>query len=84
MTADQRHAVTFERVDGDQAAALVDELTELYRDVYAEPPYGWGEEHAALFRQRFEGQRQAPGFALVTARAVSTLVGLRSGCSRYG
>lgn len=76
---EQPPAVTFDRVDGDQATAIVDELTELYREVYAEPPYEWGEEHAVLFRERYEGQRQAPGFRLVTARVGGELVGFTFG-----
>jgi GNAT superfamily N-acetyltransferase len=79
MTSDQQSPVRFERLDGDQAAAILDELTELYREVYAEPPYEWGDEHAALFRERFEGQRQAPGFALVTARMNGELIGFTFG-----
>ncbi len=76
--------MSFERLDCDQAAAIVDELTGLYREVYAEPPYGWGEEHAALFRERFAGQRRVPGFALVTARVDGELVGFTFGgpCGR--
>jgi hypothetical protein len=79
MTADQQAAILFERLDGDQAAAVLDELTELYREIYAEPPYEWGDEHAALFRERLGGQRQAPGFALVTARVGGELVGFTFG-----
>jgi hypothetical protein len=32
----------------DQAARQVNELAALYREVYAEAPYCWGEEHAEL------------------------------------
>jgi hypothetical protein len=66
----------FRRLDGEQAGQLLDGLTDLYRDVYAEPPYQWGEEHVALFRERFEVQRRQAGFALVTARAENELVGM--------
>jgi hypothetical protein len=31
----------------------VDELTDLYREVYAEPPYEWSAKHAELFSKRF-------------------------------
>jgi GNAT superfamily N-acetyltransferase len=79
MTADYRPNAVLERLDGDQAATILDELTGLYREVYAEPPYEWCDEHAALFRERFDGQRQAPGFALVTARVGGELVGFTFG-----
>jgi hypothetical protein len=77
MRADERPLVLFEQLDGDQAAAILDELSGLYREVYAEPPYEWGEEHAVLFRERFAEQRRAPGFALVAARVGGELVGVR-------
>ena len=35
-------AVGFATVTGDQAAALVDELADLYAVVYADPPYHEG------------------------------------------
>ena len=46
----------------------MDELHALYSEVYAEPPYEWGQEHAELFAERFEVQRRQEGFALVEAR----------------
>jgi GNAT superfamily N-acetyltransferase len=79
MTADPRPAVSFERLDGDQAAAIVDGLSGLYREVYAEPPYEWDEEPAVLFGERFAEQRRAPGFALVAARVGGELVGFAFG-----
>lgn len=66
----------FHELDGEEAAGHLDELTDLYREVYAEPPYEWGSEHAELFRQRFVKQSQQPGFALVEARTPGTLVGI--------
>jgi len=58
-----------------QAEELTPTLTTIYSDVYAEPPYNWGEEHAALFAQRFAAQRQASGFDLVIARVREQIVG---------
>lgn len=66
--------VEFHRLDGEQAARHLDELSELYAEVYAEPPYHWGPEHAALFRERFQVQRTQAGFALVEARQAGHLV----------
>jgi len=67
--------VTFGILDGDQATRHLGELRALYREVYAEPPYGWGDEHAALFAERFAAQRGQPGFALAEARYGAELVG---------
>lgn len=61
------------------AADAAQALTTLYREAYAEPPYNWGEERAALFAKRFEQQRQAPGFDLIVANAASGLVGFSFG-----
>src|SRR5712692_2442783 len=68
--------VTFHLLDGGQAAGHLDELRALYREVYAEPPYEWGDEHAALFAERLEVQRAQPGFALIEGRQKADLVGL--------
>ena len=71
--------ITFRQVDGEQAAAGFGELRALYSEVYAEPPYEWGEEHADLFAERFEVQRRQEGFALVEARDGTELAGLAFG-----
>jgi GNAT superfamily N-acetyltransferase len=67
--------ITFRLLDGDQAAAHLDELRAFYREVYADPPYEWGDEHAALFVERFAVQHAQPGFALAEARHGAELVG---------
>ncbi|MFC4856857.1 GNAT family N-acetyltransferase [Actinophytocola glycyrrhizae] len=66
-------------VDSDQAAHHLNELVELYTEVYAEPPYQWGREHAELFVERFEGQRRQDGFRLVEARDHGQLAGIGFG-----
>jgi ribosomal protein S18 acetylase RimI-like enzyme len=71
--------VTFQLLDGERALGHLDELRELYLDVYADPPYEWGTEHADLFAERFKGQANADGFALVEARHGSELVGIAFG-----
>lgn len=71
--------ITFRQVDGQQAAGDFSELRVLYREVYAEPPYQWGQEHADLFAERFEVQRRQEGFALVEARDSTELAGLAFG-----
>lgn len=69
------HAVTFHMLDGERALQHLDELRDLYIEVYAEPPYAWGSEYADLFVKRFEVQARQPGFALVEARRGEALVG---------
>ena len=71
--------LSLNRLDGEQAGAVLDELDDLYREVYSEPPYKWAEDRLALFRARFEEQRRQPGFALVTARVNGSLAGFTFG-----
>lgn len=72
-------SIEFAAVGGEQAMRHLDELVDLYTEVYAEPPYEWGQEHAELFTQRFHGQLQQDGFTLVEARDDGQLVGLGFG-----
>ena len=67
--------IIFQLLDGGQALAHLDELRDLYVDVYAEPPYEWGDEHGDLFVERFKVQAAQDGFALVEARRGAELVG---------
>jgi hypothetical protein len=71
--------IEFASIAGDLAAKHLDELASLYAEVYAEPPYEWGPEHAELFADRFEGQRQQDGFTLIEARDQGRLVGMSFG-----
>jgi hypothetical protein len=71
--------IAFRKLDGEQAAAGLSELRALYSEVYAEPPYEWGQEHADLFAERFEVQRRQEGFSLVETRDGSDLAGLAFG-----
>ncbi len=72
-------SIDFHAVGGEAAWGHADELGELYAEVYAEPPYCWGSEHAALFKQRFEGQCRQNGFALMEAREGEQLIGIAFG-----
>jgi GNAT superfamily N-acetyltransferase len=71
--------ITLHTLDGDQAAIRLPEYRALYAEVYAEPPYEWGDDHADLFAERFQVQHRQPGFALVEARDDTELVGLAFG-----
>jgi hypothetical protein len=71
--------INFQFVDGEQANLHMDELAELYAEVYAEPPYDWGDDHVTLFRRWFDVQRQQQGFTLVEARQGDELVGIGFG-----
>jgi GNAT superfamily N-acetyltransferase len=76
MTTDR---ITLELLGGERAAAHLEELRALYAEVYAEPPYEWGDEHAALFVRRFQAQCRQDGFALVEARDGGDLAGMAYG-----
>jgi GNAT superfamily N-acetyltransferase len=70
--------MTFQLLDGSQAAAHAAELQELHSGVYASPPYGRNDD-AVLFAGRFRVQSRQPGFALVEARHGGYLVGYAAG-----
>ncbi len=70
--------VTFQLLDGTQAAAHADEFQALRAEVYAGPPY-WQDADAALLAARFRVQRRQPGFVLAEARHGGYLVGYASG-----
>jgi ribosomal protein S18 acetylase RimI-like enzyme len=70
--------ITFELLDGRQAAAHADELQVLHAEVYADPPYRRTDD-AAVFADRFRVQCRQPGFALAEARHGGYLVGYASG-----
>ena len=72
--------IAIERGDGPAAWAQLDELVEVYREAYAEPPYDAGslwEEKA--FRDRTGRQVERNGFTLVTARVGGALIGFAFG-----
>jgi GNAT superfamily N-acetyltransferase len=66
-------------VNGEEAVQHLDELTALFREVYAEAPYQWGDEHADLFAKRFVGQSRDAGFTLIEARSSGELIGFGFG-----
>ena|SRR5271166_4915263 len=70
--------LTFQLLDGKQAAAHANELEALHADVYADPPYSRTRD-AALFADRFRVQWRQPGFVLAEARHGGYLVGYASG-----
>jgi GNAT superfamily N-acetyltransferase len=70
--------ITFELLDGAQAAAHEAELQALHAEVYAGPPYR-RDEDAAVFAGRFRVQRRQPGFVLAEARHGGFLVGYAAG-----
>lgn len=54
-------------------------LIDLYREVYAEPPYLETDEHVAAYIQRFAEESSQPGFALVIAKTDTEVVGYAYG-----
>ena len=70
--------ITFQLLDGTQAAAHAAELQALHAEVYADPPYRRPDD-AARFADRFRVQRRQPGFVLAEARHGGYLVGYAAG-----
>lgn len=58
------------------------ELSDLYLDVYREPPYGEGEAEAAEFRETVARHALLPGFAVTTVQSGETVAGFAYGVGR--
>lgn len=69
--------ITFQLLDGRQAAEHAAELQALHAEVYADPRYR--REDDAGFADRFRVQRRQPGFVLAEARHGGYLVGYAAG-----
>ncbi|WP_242906428.1 GNAT family N-acetyltransferase [Actinomadura terrae] len=68
--------------DRSEALDLLDELADLYQQVYAEPPYNAGPKFSrARFLDRTRGQTLASGFRLVVARRKTVPIGFAFGFS---
>jgi GNAT superfamily N-acetyltransferase len=65
--------ITFQKLDGGQAAAHEDELQAVHREVYGEA------DHGALFAGQFRVWRRQRGFVLAEARHGDYLVGFAAG-----
>jgi ribosomal protein S18 acetylase RimI-like enzyme len=70
--------LTFQLLDGRQAAACADEYQALHAEVYADPPYRRADD-AEVYAGRFRVQLRQPGFVLAEARHGGYLVGYASG-----
>jgi GNAT superfamily N-acetyltransferase len=79
MSGKRGAAHTFQMIGSVQALEHLSELRSLYLDAFAEPPYDWGDEHAAFFLARFRAQSRQEGFAMVEARQRAELVGMAFG-----
>jgi GNAT superfamily N-acetyltransferase len=71
--------IAFRLLDGRQAAGQADELLAVQAEVYADPPYRWGEDDQARFAQRLRVLCRQPGFVLAEARHGDYLVGYAFG-----
>lgn len=70
---------SYELLDGSGARKHLEQLVELYGEVYAEPPYLEGPEHVASFRRHITRAVDLPGFALALAANDYTLIGAAYG-----
>jgi GNAT superfamily N-acetyltransferase len=71
--------ITFQLLDGTQAAEHEAELQGLHAEVYADPPYRRTDDDAGQYARKFRVQRRQPGFALAEARSGGYLVGYATG-----
>jgi GNAT superfamily N-acetyltransferase len=69
--------VSFQLLDGGQAAAHAAEFHALHAEVYADPPYRQGGDDD--YPRRLAVQRRQPGFVLAEARNGGYLVGYAAG-----
>jgi GNAT superfamily N-acetyltransferase len=70
--------MTFQLLDGKQAAKHAAECQELHAEVHAGPRYQHADD-PSLFAERFRVQSRQPGFALAEARHGGYLVGFAAG-----
>jgi ribosomal protein S18 acetylase RimI-like enzyme len=70
--------ITFQLLDGRQAAAHAAELQALHAEVYAAPPFQ-RDDDAEQFAGRFRVQCRQPGFVLAEARHGGYLIGYAAG-----
>ncbi|MFJ6216727.1 GNAT family N-acetyltransferase [Streptomyces sp. NPDC092296] len=61
--------MTIERFNGEDAAWIEDELRQVYREAFAEPPYSKTDLDAETNFQRFRAQVKKDGFRAVLARS---------------
>lgn len=71
--------ISFHALDGREAAQHTEELAGLAAEVYADAPYGWGDQEAAEYARRLTVQARQPGFVLAEARHGAYLVGYGCG-----
>lgn len=71
--------VHYDLLDGERAGPLLPELSNLFRQVYAEPPYSLTDEDVSIFQDSYRRQVRHERFALVTATADRHLVGFAFG-----
>ncbi|GAB3654886.1 hypothetical protein GCM10027589_13860 [Actinocorallia lasiicapitis] len=66
--------------DRKAAQLLIDDLADVYEQVYAEPPYSSAPKYSRdRFVSRFRNQILSPGFALVTVEENAALAGFATG-----
>src|SRR5258707_2133493 len=70
--------MTFQLIDGLQAAEHATDLQALHAEVYADLPQQ-RDDNAALFADSFRVQRRQPGFVLAEARRGGYLLGYAAG-----
>lgn len=72
-------ALTVRCLDDDAALAALDDVAQVYGEVYREPPYFEGPDDVAAFIEDWPRRVSQPGFRLVTARSGVHLAGFAFG-----
>ncbi|MER5699248.1 GNAT family N-acetyltransferase [Streptomyces mirabilis] len=71
--------ITYDRHEGTEAAAQLDEFLAAYEEIYAEPPYSEGPRDIAEFIEHYQVHASRAGMQLVIARDGSEVVGFTYG-----
>lgn len=72
-------SVRIELGSAELAQPLVDQIGELYDEVFSVPPYFWREDESELHRERLRRLLEDPSFGIVVAWAGDELVGFAYG-----
>ena len=71
--------ITFQLLDGPQAAAHADELQVLHAEIYADPPYGRSDD-VAVFAERFGSSAASRALSWLRPATAAIWSATRPGC----
>jgi GNAT superfamily N-acetyltransferase len=71
--------VRIEIGDAEGAATNIDQICEVYDEVFSQPPFHWQEDDSASHRERLMRLMQDPSFGIATASSSHRLIGFAYG-----